>query len=185
MSVAGTSASASSLEEAAKPEAARDGLKAGSVLLASHGSDGARAAEAAALALLPSGGRLHQLVVVPELWQGMSGDGWRINASTENEFCDYLEAEIERETLAELRRVAAEASRRGIVYSAASECGPLEDCVVAASCGEYDAVVIGAPRPRWLGGLRSRMRLDKLARRLTVPLIIVPHPGASGRRSGR
>jgi nucleotide-binding universal stress UspA family protein len=151
------------------------------VLLASHGSAGARAAEAAAIALLADGGRLHHLLVVPELWQGMSGDGWRINASTEREFCDYLEGQIERETVAELKRVADAAARRGIAYSASSECGPLEATLAAvAAKGGYDAVVIGAPRPKGMTGLRSRLKVDVLMRMLAVPLIVVPHPGAEG-----
>jgi nucleotide-binding universal stress UspA family protein len=149
------------------------------VLLASHGTPGARAAEEAAIALLAAGGRLHHLVIVPELWRGMSGDGWRINAATEGEFCDYLEAQIERETLAEVRRVAEEAARRGLDYSASSECGPLEDVLAAsAAAGDYDVVVMGSPRPKGRLGLRSRMRLDRLARRLRVPFIVVPHPDA-------
>lgn len=160
---------------------AQAGLRARRVLLASHGTAGARAAEAAALDLVAAGGSIHHLVIVPELWRGMSGDGWRINAATEREFCDYLEGQIERETLAELKRVADAAARRGIVYSASSECGPLEASLAAAAAkGGYDAVVIGAPRPRGMTGLRSRMRLDRLAPMLTVPLVVVPHPDARG-----
>lgn len=158
------------------------GLRARSVLLASHGTDGARAAEAAALDIVAPGGTLHHLLIVPELWQGMSGDGWRINAITEHEFCDYLEAELERETMEHLSRVAGAARRRGISYSAASEFGGLEDCLIAAAAKDrYDLIVIGAPRPKGLLGLRSRMRLDKLARRLALPLLIVPYPQSGSR----
>ena len=158
------------------------GLRARSVLLASHGTDGARAAEAAALDIVAPGGRLHHLLIVPELWQGMSGDGWRINAITEHEFCDYLEAQLERETIVELRRVAGEAERRGITYSAASEFGALEQHLAAAAGKDhYDLIVIGAPRPKGLIGLRSRMRLDRLARMLPIPLLIVPHPQSGSR----
>ena len=56
----------------------------------------------------------------PEFWQSITGDGWRINASTEHQFCDYLEAQIEREILDHLVRVNAQARARGILYSAGS-----------------------------------------------------------------
>ena len=85
-------------------------LRASSVLLASHDTEGSRAAERAALDAVVEGGRLHHLVIVPQFWQSITGDGWRINASTEHQFCDYLEAQIEREILEHLVRVNA---RRG------------------------------------------------------------------------
>jgi nucleotide-binding universal stress UspA family protein len=156
-------------------------LRAMSVLLASNDTDGGRAAEATALQAVADGGRLHHLVIVPEFWQGMSGDGWRINASTEHLFCEYLEGQIEREILEHLGRVNAAARARGIRYSAGSKHGPLEDCLIAASTeDEYDLVVIGAPRPKGWPGLRSRIDLNKLARGLRVPLVVVPHPGRAG-----
>lgn len=155
-------------------------IVAGSVLLASHGSEGARAAEDAVLATLAAGARLHHLLIVPEFWQHMSGDGWRINASTENIFCDYLEDQIERETMAELRRVHGLAKARGISYSAASRFGPLAASLIdEANAGRFDAIVMGAPRPRRMQGLRSRMDMPALLRSLRVPLIVVPHPRAS------
>jgi hypothetical protein len=40
-----------------------------------------------------------------------------------------------------------------------------------------DIVVIGAPRPKGSPGLRSRMRVEKLAGALGAPLLVVPHPG--------
>ena len=153
-------------------------LRATSVLLASHDTAGAQAAERAALDALAAGGSLHHLVIVPEFWQSITGDGWRINASTEHQFCDYLEGQIEREILEHLGRVNAQARARGIRYSASSRHGRLEDCLIAASRqGEYDLVVIGAPRPKGQPGFRSRINLDKLARGLRVPLVVIPHPG--------
>jgi len=147
------------------------------LLLASHDSEGARAAERAAIAALGPGGSLRHLVIVPELWQGMAGDGWRCNGSNVRDFADYLEGQIDREIRAHLERVHAEAQPRGICYSAASRHGSLADCLVAECiAGSYEAVVIGAPRPKRMTGLRSRMDLDRLLRSLPVPLIVVPHP---------
>jgi hypothetical protein len=56
------------------------------ILLASHGTAGARAAEAAALDRCAGGATLHQLVVVPDLWKGMLGDDWLNNAVTQARF---------------------------------------------------------------------------------------------------
>ncbi len=166
-------------------EKRRSPLRAASVLLASHDTTGGQAAERAALDALEVGGSLHHLVIVPEFWQSITGDGWRINASTEHQFCDYLEGQIEREILEHLGRVNARARARGIRYSAGSKHGRLEDCLIAASReGAYDLVVIGAPRPKGQPGFRSRIDLDKLTRGLRVPLVVIPHPGHGDARSG-
>lgn len=162
-------------------------VAARNVLLAAHGSDGARAAATAIMAALAPGAHLHHLLVVPELFRHMSGDGWRINASTEHLFCDYLEQQIERETLEVLRGVHADAERHGIVYAATSCCGDPARCLIeVAEAGAYDLVVIGSPRPKGTPGLRSRMDMDALMRGLSIPLVVIPHPlGTAGRREGR
>lgn len=170
---------AATLDEDAAVEPCHLPLAAQSVLLACHGSIGAMHAARAVIASLAPGARLHQWVVVPEFWQHMSGDGWRINASTEGLFCDYLEGQIERETLDVLESVHAQAAARGIAYSASSCCGePARALIAAAAAGNYDLVVIGAPRPKGMRGLRSRMDVEALMRGLQVPLVVVPHPMA-------
>jgi nucleotide-binding universal stress UspA family protein len=159
-------------------------LRASSVLLASHDTEGSRAAERAAFDAVVRDGRLHHLVIVPEFWQSITGDGWRINASTEHEFCDYMEAQIEREIMEHLARVHTAARARGIHYSAGSKHGRLEDCLLAASQeADFDLVIIGAPRPKGRPGLRSRLDLDRLARGLRIPLVVIPHPGTSRTRT--
>ncbi len=158
-------------------------LRATSVLLASHDTEGSRAAERAALDAVVEGGRLHHLVIVPEFWQSITGDGWRINASTEHLFCDYLEGQIEREILEYMGRVNAAARARGIHYSAGSKHGRLEECLIAASKeAKYHLVVIGAPRPKTCPGLYVRIDLNKLARGLRAPLVVIPHPGHADMR---
>ncbi len=158
-------------------------LRASSVLLASHDTNGSRAAVRTALDAVVPGGRLHHLVIVPEFWQSITGDGWRINASTEHAFCDYLEAQIEREILEHLTSVDGQARARGIRYSASSEHGRLADCLIAASeKADFDLIIIGAPRPKGHPGLRSRLDLDRLTRAMRIPLVVVPHPGTSRTR---
>ena len=67
------------------------------ILLASHGTPGARAAERVALDLCAPGGRLHHLVVVPDFWKGMLGDDWLNNAAVHVRFGRYVENQLERE----------------------------------------------------------------------------------------
>lgn len=154
-------------------------ITARSVLLASHDTPGARAAEQALLDGMAPGGAIHHLVIVPELWQGMTGDGWRCNGSNVRDFCDYLEGQIDREIEAHLSRVHAAAVTRGLNYEATSRHGPLAECLIEeARRGGFDLVVIGAPRPKGTTGLRSRMDVEKLMRGLAVPLLVVPHSAA-------
>lgn len=149
------------------------------VLLASHGTPGARAAEALALSLCAPTGTLHHLLVIPDLWKGMMGDDWLNNVRTRIAFGDYLEAQLGREVAEEVRRVARNAAGRGLNYRPEIRQGRPAECLLAC-CREVggDLVVIGGPRPKGVQGLRSRLDLEVAVRGLRVPLIIAPHPGA-------
>ena len=147
------------------------------IVLASHGTPGAQAAERAALALLPSGARLSQLVVVPDFWKGMMGDDWLNNASTRDAFGRHVERQLEREIAEQVARVRTQAGERGLRYESRIELGKPADCLIEFA-GEFgpDLVVIGSPRPRGVQGLRSRMDLETLVRALAAPLLIAPYP---------
>jgi len=67
------------------------------VLIASHGTPGARAAERAALELAAPGATIFHLVVVPDFWRGMMGDDWLNNASTRAAYGRHVEAQLARE----------------------------------------------------------------------------------------
>ncbi|HEY5790554.1 MAG TPA: universal stress protein [Gammaproteobacteria bacterium] len=145
------------------------------VLLASHGTAGARAAEALALACCAPGGTLLHLYVVPDLWRGMMGDDWLNNARTRIRFGDYLEGELASEADACLERVAAACASGGVVHEPLLRQGEPADCLVtAAREGACGLVVVGMPRPKGEDGLRSRLVLDTLVRGLGVPLLIAP-----------
>lgn len=147
------------------------------VLLASHGTEGARAAEAAALAACAPGGLLGHLHVVPEFWKGMMGDDWLNNVATRIRYGEHLEGEIVREVADHVAAVAAAAAAAGLRYADEVVVGKPAECLVAmARRLRPEVVVIGAPRPATRSGLRSRMELDVLARGLAVPLVVVPHP---------
>ena len=147
------------------------------VLLASHGTEGARAAEQKALQMCRAGSRIDHLYIVPEFWKGMTGDDWLNNGSTRDRFCDYLETELEDEARDHVLRLQKEATAKAITYSAKVMVGRPEKCLIEASQqAEYDLIVMGSPRPRKKQGLRCRMTTEPLLRALSSPLLIVPYP---------
>ena len=149
---------------------------ANSILLASHGSEGAQAAELMALSLCNEGGHLHHLVVVPSFWQGMTGDDWLNNGITRDRFRRYLEDQLSQEVNEHQTRVSEAAAERKLSYSSEVIIGEPDECLINASQKEpYDLVVMGSPRPKGKTGLRSRM-VTKSTRNLPVPVMIVPYP---------
>ncbi len=147
------------------------------ILLASHGSRGARAAERSALALASPGTVLHHFIVVPDLWKGMMGDDWLNNASTRDTYGRYLEAELAREIRVQVRRLQREAQRRRLAYRVETVFGKPAQCLAERlKRGDVDLAVIGSPRPRRITGLRSRMLTDKVLQSAAVPLLVVPYP---------
>jgi nucleotide-binding universal stress UspA family protein len=151
------------------------------VLLASHGTEGARAAERSALARLKRGERLVHLFVVPDFWKGMMGDDWLNNASTRDIYARFVETSLEGEAQTHAKRLAREAKRRGLRYDFELAFGRPAECLVARlKRGDIALVVLGAPRPKGRTGLRSRMLNDDLLRALPVPALIAPYP--HGRR---
>jgi len=152
-------------------------LKTRHILLASHGTDGARAAEKTALALCPKGGTLHHLIVVPDFWKGMMGDDWLNNAMTQDTYGRYVESQLEDEVRSHIRRLQKLATKRRIRYRPDMVLGKPTDCLIErARRTGLSLVVMGSPRPRGKTGLRSRIDTDKLVRALRVPLLIVPYP---------
>jgi len=152
-------------------------LKANRVLIASHGTPGARAAEHAALELAAPAATIFHLVVVPDFWKGMMGDDWLNNASTRAAYGRHVESQLAREI--EEHRIALEREVRagGKRYEMKVVLGKPDAALIDyAAAVRPDLVVIGAPRPPGAPGLRSRMRTEKLAGALDAPLLVIPHP---------
>lgn len=148
-----------------------------SILLASHGTEGARAAELEALRLVTVGSRIHHLIVVPDFWKGMMGDDWLNNASTRDTYGKYLETELGREIDEHTSRLRTETEGANIQYSFQITVGKPEQCLIKTSqLAAYDIIIMGSPRPKGKSGLRSRMKMEPLVRSLTMPLLIVPFP---------
>jgi len=119
------------------------------ILLASHGTEGAIAAEQMALTLSNKGAKLHHLIVVPTLWQGMTGDDWLNNGKTRDTFRRYLETELGREVDEHCERVNRAAEENELEYSKTIVLGKPEECLLEAINGTtYDLVIMGSPRPK-------------------------------------
>jgi nucleotide-binding universal stress UspA family protein len=152
-------------------------IKTEKILLASHGTVGAQAAVQAALSLGQQGTELHHLVVVPTLWQGMTGDDWLNNGSTRDRYRRYLESELGREIDEHCNEVRQQAEANGFAYQMEIVVGEPDQCLLDfSSSRDCDLVIIGSPRPKGVSGLRSRMKTESLVKKLSIPLLVIPFP---------
>ena len=150
-----------------------------SILLASHGTVGAQAAEQAALNICRKNAHITHLIVIPKFWKDILGDDWLNNDCTRNKFCNYLETELEDEINLNISRVHKRFEPLGIAYTKKIVVGEPDKSLVQA-CEEesYDIVVMGSPRPKGIAGLYSRMSTTFLDQNLNTSIFIAPHPNA-------
>ena len=147
------------------------------ILLASHDTKGAQAAERTAFRLAAPQARIYHLVVVPEFWKGMQGDDWLNNASTRDVFGRYVEQELEKEVVQHVNRLKRETKKRRLRYEAHMELGNPAQCLLSyAEKVRPDLVVVGSLRPKKVLGYRSRMLTDDVLRNLKAPILVVPYP---------
>lgn len=147
------------------------------ILLSSHGTVGAQAAERMAIELCDAESAIHHLVVVPDLWKGMMGDDWLNNGVSRDRYGRYVESELGRDIDQHSERLRSQVEEKGIHYSVEIVLGKPDKCLVdACDKGDYDLVVMGSPRPKGKPGLRSRMTTEPLTQALSMPLLIVPYP---------
>lgn len=153
-------------------------MKISKIILASHGTPGARAAEEAAIELAAeNNAALFHLFIVPDFWKSMMGDDWLNNAVSQIRFGSYVENQLANEAADEVRRLHEAAKANGVDCISDVRVGkPAEQLIDACTADTYDLAVIGAPRPKGMSGYRSRMALEPLVRGLNARLLIVPHP---------
>ena len=152
-------------------------LSAARVLLASHGTPAALAADRAAIALCTKGGVLFHLTVVPDFWKGMMGDDWLNNVATRDTYAKHVESELAREIEAHRCLLAQAVQSAGLAYECNTVLGKPAECLIAYANGvKPDLIVIGSPRPKGHPGIRSRMHPDTLLAALDVPLLVIPYP---------
>lgn len=152
-------------------------IKTEKILLASHGTAGSNAAVQAALSLGKKGSVIHHLIVVPTLWQGMTGDDWLNNGSTRDRYRRYLESELGREVDEHCDEVQQQAETNGFSYQKEIVLGEPEKCLIECSKEQTcDLIIIGSPRPKGVSGIRSRMKTEPLVKSLAIPLLVIPYP---------
>ncbi|MBF0263155.1 MAG: universal stress protein [Magnetococcales bacterium] len=146
------------------------------LLLAHHGTPGARCAEDLALrmaVLLQA--RVAHLLVVPAFWEGMMGDDWLNNAATRDAFGSYLENLLSREAQEVVNGVRERCSALNLGYRALLRQGEVTEILLRVAEEIRPAmVVIGPRRPGGVPGFRDRVRIEGLARRVKVPVLIAP-----------
>lgn len=144
------------------------------ILLATHGTDGARGAEAYAVELArASGADIHALYVIHKGWGSLVGIEWLHSSEKRMDFYRYAESELFRradEVLGAVRLAAA-----GVGITTETRVGE-PTAVIAETADEIgaDLIVMGVS-----GGPRSeeyqaRVPLKKLLRLAPCPVLLAP-----------
>ena len=147
------------------------------ILLASHGSRGAIAAEQAAIYACKHQDQIHHLYVVPSWWADMTGDDWLNNGVSRNRFRHYLENELSNDSQETISRIKRACANKHIEYSLSMIVGNSEKTLhqIASDC-VYNHIFIGEMRPRHTSGLNDRMLTRKNRQTFQHVLNIIPHP---------
>ena len=147
------------------------------VLLASHGTPGAQAAEHALFNMQLANTEVVHLYVIPDFWEHMLGDDWLNNQITQERFGNYLESELMHEAKITINRVGTAFKKRNITCNNLLLYGDPEQSLLD-TCEKYDFkfIVTGSPRPRFLTGLQSRMTTHALIKTLTTSHLQIPYP---------
>ena len=150
------------------------------ILLASHNTDGAKAAESLAIQLAElTKASIKHLIIVPEFWQSMMGDDWLNNAHTQKEYGNYVENELESEIIEHIERLKPIMLEKNINYSYQLAKGaPDKILLTQVEKENYDLAVIGSPRPKGVDGLNSKLLSKSLPSQINIPLLIAPYPVA-------
>jgi hypothetical protein len=147
------------------------------ILLASHGSRGAIAAEQTAIQSCQPADQIHHLYVIPSWWADMTGDDWLNNGISRNRFRNYLENELSKESDETICRIRRACEEKQLEYTLSIVVGSSEKTLhELASNSEYQRIFLGEIRPKNISGLNDKM----LSRRNRVTfkneLTIIPYP---------
>ena len=147
------------------------------ILLASHGTEGAKAAERAVLEMCSADSVVTHLFVIPDFWKHILGDDWLNNQVTQKRFANYLETELQKEATETISRVRNQLEKRSVNHNHLILFGKPQKCLLEA-CRAYnfDLVITGSQRPKFHHGLQSRMTTKRLLKKLSVSHIQIPHP---------
>ncbi len=153
------------------------------ILLCTHGTEGARKAEALIFKLLACDPALKVsvLTVLDEDWREMTGDDWLNSSKTHTDFLDHVEAQVTQEIAQDWQRIQE-------TYPCASQAvflqrtGSIEKTItkVAEKLG-CDLIAMGPYHKskgfftnRMERGLRARLQNKTFHPLLPCPLLIAP-----------
>ncbi len=155
-----------------------------SILLCTHGTEGARRAEHLVFQELCSRAedvRVTVLTVIDEDWRAMTGDDWLNSSKTHATFLNHVEAQLGEEIEEEWQRIRKHhpAAKHADFIKVV---GPLEESITRqAARNRCDLIVIGPHREtkrlfnlKMEKGLRARLKNDRLHPILPCPLLIAP-----------
>ncbi len=146
------------------------------ILIATHGTKGAQAAEDLSVDLAEEhGAALHCLHVVNEDWKFMTGDDWLNTSACRNRFARHVEDELGLEAEVIQKRISEKASRRSVAVTFEKKVGnPGKLILAAASVAGADLIVMGGRQQRQDQGFKSRIDWNKLLIESTIPIILAP-----------
>ncbi len=144
------------------------------ILLCTHGTAGARKAEALVLKRLFGNGAAAEitvLTIINEDWKWMIGDDWLNTSETRTQFMNHVDGQLGMEIEEDWDRIKK-------TYPSAGRCkflrvvGPVENTIaeVAAKIGS-DLIVIGPYQKKQGKGFKARMKNKKLHPLLPAPLL--------------
>ncbi len=147
------------------------------LLLCTHGTSGARSAEAYFFKDLWPGfpdARATVLTVVNQDWSVMVGDDWLNSSATRNAFRRHVDRQLAKEIEADWQRIR-------VTHDQASRCdykrifGPIEATIAeVAQRLSCDLIVIGPYQKKQGRGLKARIQNKVLHPLLGAPLLVAP-----------
>jgi nucleotide-binding universal stress UspA family protein len=153
------------------------------VLLCTHGTEGAKKAEAFVFNALENNPdlKVSVLTVLDEDWREMTGDDWLNSSKTHTTFLDHVEQQVGEEIIEEWQRIKKQypiASQADFIQRT----GPIAETITKmASTLGCDLIAIGPYRKTKRFsirntdmGLRARMENKDLHPLLPCPLLITP-----------
>ena len=117
------------------------------------------------------------LYVVPDLWKHMLGDDWLNNEITRERFSTYLESELAQEIDETIYRIQNNLSVFNTKVEHKVVIGnPIKELISTCQEDDYQLVITGSARPKTMSGLKSRMIGKRIAQKLPMKYLQVPHP---------
>jgi len=144
------------------------------ILLATHGTPGARKAEDLAKQWAKTyGAKVTVLSIINEAWGDMTCDDWLNTSTTRNRFGSYVAGEIASEIQKVWDRISDDMN--GIETEFISESGTLDDALVAAAEKvNPDVVIMGTWQKVQAPGFKDRFQNKRLHPQMPCPLVVAP-----------